>query len=59
MNCPEGPSESEQRAPMAMQANVTIRAAERRGRRNSSWKKAVLTSCREMSEVRAAIDSRA
>ena len=50
----QAPSDSEQTAPIRQQHNVTSRAARLRGSRNSSWKKAVLTSWSEISDVRAA-----
>lgn len=52
-------SEREHNMPMAQVATVTAMAARLREKCNSSWIKAVDTSWSEMSEVRAAMDSRA
>ena len=55
----QSPNDSEQKAPMMEHVTVTMVAALLRVRCNSSWKKAVLTSCRDISDVNAANDSNA
>ena len=53
------PSDNEQNAPSTLHERVTINAAFLRPMCSSSWKNAVLTSCSEMSDVRAANDNNA
>jgi hypothetical protein len=48
------PNDKEQRAPMTAVEMDTNRAAFFRVITNSSWKKAVLTSCNDISDVSAA-----
>ena len=51
------PNDNEQMAPITIVLMVTNSAALFLLRRNSSWKKAVLTSWSDISEVRAANDN--
>ena len=51
------PNDSEQMAPMMAVATVTMSAAFLREMSSSSWKKAVDTSCSDISDVRAARDN--
>ena len=53
------PKDKEQTAPSIIQAIVTEVAARLRVVLTSSSKKAVLTSCKEIKDVKAAIDRRA
>ena len=54
LRLPVAPSESEQNVPMMQQSTVTMSAPRLREMCSSSWKKAVLTSCSDISDVSAA-----